>query len=204
MIRSIEPMLHPTPIADLRPTQMTVGMREVRLKRGEWKAKREAEGSQYLGIHMIPAVKGPDGKFWILDHHHLVLALHEEGVIDVLVSLIADLGSLKTGEFLTFMDNLNWLHPYDGNGRRRKPKHLPRHIADLKDDPFRALAGEARRRGAFAKSSSPYAEFLWADFFRDRIAGQLAIDDFSKALRKALKLSRSDCARHLPGYVRSS
>ena len=31
-----EPLLHPTPIEDLRPTQITVGMREVEEKRRRW------------------------------------------------------------------------------------------------------------------------------------------------------------------------
>ena len=32
-----EPILHATPVLELRPTQMTVGMREVTLKRKSWR-----------------------------------------------------------------------------------------------------------------------------------------------------------------------
>ena len=32
-----EPILHPIPILSLRPTQMTVGMREVKEKRKRWR-----------------------------------------------------------------------------------------------------------------------------------------------------------------------
>jgi hypothetical protein len=35
----IEPLLHPVPLTDIRPTQMTVGMREVERKRKEWHGK---------------------------------------------------------------------------------------------------------------------------------------------------------------------
>ena len=34
-----EPLLEPVAILDLRPTQMTVGMREVKAKRERWRAE---------------------------------------------------------------------------------------------------------------------------------------------------------------------
>ena len=36
MVTVREPVLHSIPIAELRPTQMTVGMREVRAKQKSW------------------------------------------------------------------------------------------------------------------------------------------------------------------------
>jgi hypothetical protein len=44
-------------------------------------------------------------------------------------------------------------------------KDLPKTVAGLIDDPFRSLAGELRRAGGFAKDTTPFSEFLWADFF---------------------------------------
>ena len=44
------------PVADLRPTQMTVGFREVEIKRRQW---READGKaqvRLLRSHVVPAV----------------------------------------------------------------------------------------------------------------------------------------------------
>ena len=35
-----EPILHPVPIEELRPTQITVGMREVKAKRKAWRARK--------------------------------------------------------------------------------------------------------------------------------------------------------------------
>ena len=37
MVTIREPLLQPTPIAELRPTQITVGMREVHAKQKRWK-----------------------------------------------------------------------------------------------------------------------------------------------------------------------
>ena len=41
-------------------------------------------------------------------------------------------------------------------------------MKDLVDDPFRSLAGELRRVGGYAKDTTPFSEFLWADFLRRR------------------------------------
>src|SRR4051794_24623080 len=95
MIRDFEPLLHPVKIDDLRPTQMTVGFREVARKRHEWRERVNRDGPDYLGRHMLPAVIGPTGRMWIVDNHHLARALHDEGVKDVLVRVIADLSHVK-------------------------------------------------------------------------------------------------------------
>ncbi len=85
----IQPILDPVKISDLRPTQMTVGMREVERKARAWRERPHDEAGRYLGERMIPAVIGPDKRPWIVDHHHLALALHLEGVEMVLISILA-------------------------------------------------------------------------------------------------------------------
>ena len=54
---------------------------------------------------------------YLIDHHHLVRALHDEGVTHVLVNIIADLSRLKKQPFWTVMDSRNWLHPFDAEGK---------------------------------------------------------------------------------------
>lgn len=198
---SIEPVLHPVRISDLRPTQMTVGMREVERKRLQWRERPRDEAGRFLGAHMLPAVLGPGGKPWIVDHHHLALALHLEGVEDVMISVLARLEHLPRKRFLAFLDAHNWLHPYDANGRRRDWEELPHRVEKLADDPYRSLAGEVRSAGGYAKSGSPYTEFLWADFFRDRISRRRLELHFPRALDRALGLARSCEAAYLPGWA---
>ena len=74
-----EPLLNPVPIAELRPTQLTVGMSEVNAKRKEWQARNSKGGAGFLGKHMVPVVLGPKKRHYVTDHHHLARALHEEG-----------------------------------------------------------------------------------------------------------------------------
>jgi len=194
------PSLHPVEIADLRPTQMTVGLREVARKRADWRRRAEHDGCDFLGRHMIPVILGPKSVPYIIDHHHLVRALHEEGITHVLVSVIADLHYLKKTVFWTFMDNRNWLHPFDAKGMRHSHEELPRRIGAMKDDPYRSLAGELRRAGGYAKDTTPYSEFLWADFLRRRIDAKLVEDHFEKAVAKAQEAAAQQDAAYLPGW----
>ncbi len=70
----------------------------------------------------------------------------------------------------------------------------------LVDDPFRSLAGELRRLGGFAKDTTPFSEFLWADFLRRRMKRKAVEADFNGALENALKLAKSGDADYLPGW----
>jgi hypothetical protein len=74
-----EPRLKPVAILDLRPTQFTVGMREVKAKRKRWRDEGKSKGQEFLGKHMIPVILGPKGRHYVIDHHHLARALHDEG-----------------------------------------------------------------------------------------------------------------------------
>jgi hypothetical protein len=195
-----DPILHPVPITSLRPTQMTVGMREVKEKRERWREHKKKKQGELLGSHMIPVVVGPDERNYVVDHHHLARALHDEGVENVLVTVIGDLTMVGRDAFWGVMDNKRWVYPYDAKGERRHFKDLPKSVSDLKDDPFRSLAGELRRAGGFAKDTTPFSEFLWADFLRRHIARKMAQDHFSKAMEKALELAKSKDAIYLPGW----
>jgi hypothetical protein len=195
-----EPILNPVAIKALRPTQITVGFREVREKRRQWREQAGDKGSEFLGRHMIPVVWGPKGQHYIVDHHHLCRALHEEGVEHILVNVVADLRTLKRREFWIFLDNRDWRHPYDAEGARRDFDAVPGSVAAMRDDPYRSLAGELRRAGGYAKDITPFSEFIWADFLRRRVKPKLVADNFPAALTKALKLAKDEAANYLPGW----
>src|SRR6516225_3920549 len=172
-----EPVLTTVAIGDLRPTQITVGMREVEAKRKRWRETSGKNGAKFLGSHMIPVVLGPKHRHYVVDHHHLSLALHKEGVKELAVTVTANLSALEADEFWTVMDNRNWMHPFDVDGRRRHYDDIPKAVTDLVDDPFRSLAGERRR-----------------------VKRKVVENDFSRAIEKALELAKSDEATHLPGW----
>jgi hypothetical protein len=195
-----EPLLNPIPLADLRPTQITVGLREVGEKRRQWREQAEDKGSEFLGRHMIPVVLGPKERHYVIDHHHLCRALLDEGVRDILVNVVADLRALKKDSFWVYMDNRGWCHPYDDQGRRADFSNIPSTVAKMKDDPYRSLAGELRRAGGFAKDETPFSEFIWADALRRRIKRKLVDEDFAAALTRAMTFAKTKAAAYLPGW----
>ena len=195
-----EPVLTTVAIVDLRPTQITVGMREVLAKRKHWRETGAKKGGKFLGKHLIPVILGPNHRHYVVDHHHLARALHDEGVKDVAVAVFANLSGLDRDAFWTVMDNRNWMHPFDDAGRRRHYRDIPKSVTGLVDDPFRSLAGELRRAGGFAKDTTPFSEFLWADFLRRRIKRKAVEKDFDAALDHAVKLAKSEEADYLPGW----
>jgi hypothetical protein len=195
-----QPILSPVPIVDLRPTQVTVGYREVQMKRRRFQRLGAEAGGAFLGRHVIPAVLGPKGRHFIIDNHHLARALREERVESVLVSVAADLSALSKASFWRFLDNRAWCHPYDANGERTDFKAIPSAIDDLEDDPYRSLAGELRHAGGYAKDLTPFSEFLWADFLRGRIKRAAVEAEFDTALARSLKLAKSQDAAFLPGW----
>jgi hypothetical protein len=195
-----EPVVATVAIADLRPTQITVGMREVLAKRTRWREIGAKKGGKFLGRHIIPVILGPKLRHYVIDHHHLARALHDEGVKDLAVTVIVDLSALERDAFWTVMDNRNWMHSFDAEGRRRHYRDIPKSVSALVDDPFRSLAGELRRAGGFAKDTTPFSEFLWADFLRRRMKRKAVERDFDRAIEQALQLAKSADAGYLPGW----
>jgi len=195
-----EPVLTTVTIDELRPTQITVGMREVLIKRKRWRETSTKKGGVFLGKHMIPVILGPKHRHYVTDHHHLARALHDEGVKDIAVTVVANLSALEPDPFWTVLDNRSWMHPFDDEGRRRHYHDIPKSVTGLIDDPFRSLAGELRRAGGFAKDTTPFSEFLWADFLRRRMKRKAVDEDFDRAVEKALQLAKSAEANYLPGW----
>jgi hypothetical protein len=174
-------------------------MREVKAKRKHWRDESKKKGEEFLGKHMIPVILGPKHRHYVIDHHHLARALHDEGIKDVAVTVIANLSKLDQDSFWYVMENRDWTHPFV-DGRRRPYSDLPKSVDKLIDDPFRSLAGELRRAGGFAKDTTPFSEFLWADFLRRRVKRETVEADFKHALGKALELAKDEQASYLPGW----
>jgi hypothetical protein len=175
-------------------------MREVDEKRAQWRAHATDTKADFLGVHLIPVVLGPKQRPYLIDHHHLARALHDEGVIEVAVTIVSDLSMLAPAAFWVYLDNRSWTHLYDAHGERQSHKALPKHVGGLIDDPYRSLAGALRRAGGFAKETTPFSEFLWADFLRRRIKRKDADARPQEALEEALRLAKSEDAAYLPGW----
>jgi hypothetical protein len=196
--------LHEVEIHRLRPTQITVGMIEVADKRARLESLKKHEQRAFLEAHPIPAVWGPEDKLYITDHHHLGRAASEAGVETGFFWVEDDYSKLAPAEFWPRMIAACWAHPVDQNGKRRSCSEIPNHLQELRDDPYRSLAGYVRDAGGYDKTPTAFAEFLWADFFRTRVVIGPTRADFDKAVSEALALAKSAAAAQLPGYKAKS
>lgn len=180
---------------------MTVGMREVHDKRKHLASLSEKEQREFVEAHSIPVVLGPEGKYFLIDHHHLGRALSESKIEDVLLEVVEDFSELPRSDFWAEMDASRWVHPFDENGVRRPVDQLPHHVDHLVDDPYRSLAAYVRNEGGYYKNTQPFSEFLWADFFRVRLPGLTNHRGFEKTVSEALRLALGSEAAHLPGFI---
>jgi hypothetical protein len=137
----------------LRPTQMSVGLAEVATKRREWAALGRKARKLTLERQVFPAVLGPKDRYYIIDHHHLGLALIEEKVDAVLIAVYDDLSWLAPAVFWRTMEFRSWAHPFDARGQRRDYADIPRRLTELQDDPYRSLAGRVRQAGGCCTTS---------------------------------------------------
>ena len=186
--------------SDLRPTQMTLGFREVEVKRPQWQAAGGEDRDRILRRHVVPAVIGPKNRHFIVDHRRFRKAMIDEKVALIAVFVVANLANLDKDEFWTVLDNRAWCHAYNAKGQRRELSDIPKSLKALTDDPYRSLAGELIRAGGCAKNNVPFSEFLWADFLRRRIKPSSVAADFGGALVQALDLARGQEAKSLPGW----
>ena len=190
-------------IDDLRPTQFAIGMREVKMRAAKVRVMNPQELDQYLDDHLGTIVIGPGGAPFVVDKHHLARVLIEAKAGTVIRAKVLENDSrLSEPEFWAHMKEKKWVYLSDEHGKGPlDPADLPRTIAAMRDDPYRSLAWLVRTRGAITKvDDPPFAEFLWANFFRSRIPFQDTDAGFDEAVKEAMKLARSPDAKDLPGF----
>ncbi len=188
-------------VKSLYPTQLTVGMLEVEVKRRHLLQLSPDEREAFLEAHPMPTVIGPDLKLYITDHHHLARAALEARVKEACFSVEADFSALPLKRFWTEMEKRSWVHPLDENGVRHTYHHLPGSLKRLVDDVYRSLAGFVRDAGGYRKTDAAFVEFIWADFFRRNIAIEDVTANFREAVRRAKRLAQSPLAKRIPGFT---
>src|SRR5262249_45091506 len=103
-------------IADLdtlRPTQLTLGLYQVRQKMDISARPRDpAALRRFLECHRIKTIVGPGDALYITDHHHWARAWLELGWRRAPVKILDDLSELPPGKFWKRMRALGHLHPY--------------------------------------------------------------------------------------------
>jgi hypothetical protein len=189
------------PIADLRPTQLTLGLSEVALRAAKISKLSPRDREAYLDRKSIPHVIGPGKHIYIVDHHHLARALWSLGIREaVLGDQLFDWSDLEIGPFWRKMEANGYCWPIDADGNRRPNAAIPHHVGDLTDNVWRSLARELRGK-AFENLDTPFQEFIWGDYFRTFMSRRLIELQFGLAADLAAKLARLCEAEDLPGFL---
>ncbi len=174
-------------LAQLRPTQIAVGYEEVGAKRAKWRALSAGGKLGFLASHPFPAAYGPGAQYFLIDGHHMALALLQERVDLVSVRQIEDLSSLDANQFFLALRKRGLIC---SSGAPQTLSELPRALQDLADDPFRSLTARLRRDCGCPKDHAPFAEFRWADFLRAHLKLDLCRSDPALAIQAAKRLIR--------------
>ena len=197
-----EPSLHATPVLDLRPTQMTLGMSEVSRKRKSWKSQGAKALAGFLAHHMVPVVVGPGGRRYLIDHHHLARALHDEGRRQ---RVRHHRRRLRTSSTPT-RSGTSWISTAGripstagGAGAPNAPQPRPRPSPRWRTTPTDRSPANCAISAASPRIH-PFSEFVWADFLRRRIKPKDLRKSFEAATEKALTLAKSEEANYLPGW----
>ncbi len=188
-------------IDELIPLQANVGFLEVERKNKKILNSNRREEKEYFEKQVVPVVRGPDGKLYIVDHHHFTRAAYDAGRTHVYYKVIQDYNfpePLTMPQFAKQLINDKRVYLKDV-GRPIKFGQLPKHIREVTDDIYRSLAGFSREEDAFKKINVPFVEFSWADFFRALIPEWIVRNHFNIALDLAVKLGHSEQSGSLAG-----
>lgn len=191
-------------IDELHPTQFSVGSIAVDCKVLDIKSKvQKSSGKKtrkamddYLSQskHWIPTVIGPDGIFYIIDHHHLLTALwrsnlkgiHPDDIqVNVLITASYKDETSSIAEFWSKLLSSDDVYNIDNKGLAHMNfSLLPNHVDKLLNDPFRTLSRWVRESCGYVKQgvsqcnsirpdpphyAPHFMEFYWGNFFRQQL-----------------------------------
>ena len=183
-------------VDDVRPTQFAVGSLAVTCKAYKISEKSKKKLKKYLADEkrQIPVVVGPEGNFYMTDHHHLSTALYRAisskwgNKSKVLHIQIIDNFATKDaswGEFWEAMLKAHRSYNYDNKGTPDMNfALLPADVGGLLNDPYRTLSRWVRESCGYVKAGKEqcdgirtdhehkapfFMEFYWGDFFRQHL-----------------------------------
>jgi hypothetical protein len=190
-------------VDQVHPTQFAVGYWEVEQRAASIAQKKPKKLQAYLQEHLALLVVGPGDVPYLVDGHHLCMAMLKSGRGNTVEARVeANWRDLSKDEFWKKMREGNWVYPYDHQGRGPLDvAKLPAKVTDLTDDAYRSLAWAVRERGGYRKTLISFAEFKWANFFRSRVKIGNQPGDFDRAVESALRLYHTSEAKDMPGYA---
>lgn len=190
-------------VAALQPTQMCVGLAEVRNRQVDFSQESSEERRRYLGGKPVPLVRSREGQLWMVDRHHRLRALVELDPRAIAFGYVVHESSgFSRSEVLRDLQERGWLYLFDGRGQGPlAPTDLPERLLDLQDDPYRSLVWKLKKEGLIeAAPLIPFHEFRWGAWLRTRALPPFSSSQLEPALPAARALVRSAAAASLAGW----
>lgn len=190
-------------LRDLQPTQLCVGLAEVRSRQRDFSTETGLQRREYLGSKPVPLVRSRAGELWMVDRHHRLRALIElEPNARAYGYIVLEVDTADRAAVLEALRQRGWLYLFDGRGLGPLPAAaLPASLTDLQDDPYRSLVWKLKKEGVIQPAPLiPFHEFRWGAWLRRRALPPFSSDRLEPALPAARALARSRAASHLAGW----
>ena len=196
-----------TKVLELKPMQIPAGMYEVQDKARDVRDMKKKDVDDWLREKSVPILEDYKARKRPVDHHHEARSTWEADYDEVYTHHYFDddlhrkIKGLSRDEFYAVTRAMGLFYDRDQYGvGPHDPNHLPEDVRGMADDPFRSVAWQVRKRGGYEKSDEPFAEFQWAQYFRERLKTYPTRADFEKAVVEAMRLVHDPAAKGLPGY----
>ncbi len=190
-------------IADLHPTQMCVGLAEVRSRQVDFSQESGKQRQRYLRGKPVPLARNGSGELWMVDRHHRLRGLIElDPEAQAFGYVVLQLDSPDRHVMLEELRERGWLYLHDGRGLGPlAPAALPQRLTGLQDDPYRSLVWKLKKEGMIEPAPLiPFHEFRWGAWLRRRPLPPFSSSRLEPALPAARALVRSSAASHLAGW----
>lgn len=229
----------------LVPGQPDLGMKEVEIKLNhflkdfhitleEFLARRHAdpadskvqeviesvEFGRFMSHRTIDVVRDPDGRFQIVDGHHLAFSLLALEIDEFKVTLCEDFWiplnrrsrrtlARRRKEFREYMVERKLVRLVNENGRPIDWDDLPASPEEMRNNPFRSLAWILKKAGVYedldlAMQEFDYAELFLREFRKNHWSRRIDTNhEFLIAARRAIRILSELSEKQkeeLPGY----
>ncbi|MFM8524712.1 MAG: ParB-like protein [Cyanobacteriota bacterium] len=192
------------PLRQLRPTQLCIGLAEIRSRINDFGRDSLRQRLEYLRAKPVPLVRSAAGDLWMMDRHHRLRGLMELDHDAIAFGYIAMESSASDRKaVLAELEQRGWLYLHDGRGHGpRAATELPDILLDLQDDPYRSLVWKLKKDKVIRSAPLiPFHEFRWGAWLRSRTLPPFHSLNLEPALPAARSLARSKAASHLAGWI---
>lgn len=187
-------------MAELRPTQPELGMREVKYKIKYYTKLKNKSAEAILAERIrkvAPVYIGPDNGYYLFDHHHSSRGFWEAGHDKVFINIIENWSDLEKGKPLEVRMKAFWsalqktgkcyLKRQDGTVADPLSPEFPKNLKQMGNSRLRSLGWMLTEEKIIPESTVPFYEFYVAEFlFKNGL--EVQEKGFKEALATAKKL----------------